>query len=89
MFNVVALFLFTEIYFFPEMYRYASYWVIQIYTTTGYGDIVAKSFGEIIMCIMIMILSKMQVVFIMGHLTSTQTNKRVLQEAYEEKLEVI
>ncbi|KAI7795656.1 hypothetical protein IRJ41_002465 [Triplophysa rosa] len=79
----------TEIYFFPEMYRYAFYWVIQIYTTTGYGDLVAKTFGEMILCIMIMILSKMQVVFIMGHLTSTQTNKRVLQEAYEEKLETI
>ncbi|KAA0712102.1 hypothetical protein E1301_Tti022046 [Triplophysa tibetana] len=71
------------------MYGYASYWVIQIYTTTGYGDIVAKSFGEMIMCIIIMIMSKMQVVFIMGHLASTQTNKRVLQEAYEEKLETI
>ncbi|KAA0712111.1 hypothetical protein E1301_Tti022045 [Triplophysa tibetana] len=78
-----------EIYFFPKMYGYASYWVIQIYTTTGYGDIVAKSFGEMIMCIIIMIMSKMQVVFIMGHLASTQTNKRVLQEAYEEKLETI
>lgn len=36
-----------------------------------------------------MILSKMQVSYNMGLLSSTQTNKQSLQVAYEEKLQVL
>ncbi|XP_051533343.1 uncharacterized protein LOC127428788 [Myxocyprinus asiaticus] len=79
----------TEIYSFPEMYRYATYLVLQIYTTTGYGDIKAANLEEIIVFVMLMILAKIQVNYKMGLLTSTQTNKRALQVAYEEKLETI
>ncbi len=71
------------------MYRYATYWILQIYTTTGYGDITASNFLEMIACVMIMILSKVQVIHKMGLLIATQTNKMTLQEAFEEKLQVI
>ncbi|KAK7130607.1 hypothetical protein R3I94_015923 [Phoxinus phoxinus] len=79
----------TEIYDFTEMYRYATYWLLQIYTTTGYGDIKATNFGEVIACVMLMILSKIQVVYKIGLLIATQTNKRTRQEAFEEKLQTI
>lgn len=82
-------FSFTEVYDFTEMYRYATYWILQIYTTTGYGDITASNFLEMIACVMIMILSKIQVIHKMGLLIATQTNKMTLQEAFEEKLQVI
>ncbi|XP_067280826.1 cyclic nucleotide-gated cation channel alpha-3-like isoform X2 [Pseudorasbora parva] len=79
----------TEIYAFTEMYRYATYWIIQIYTTTGYGDIKATNLGEVIACVMLMILSRIQVVYKIGLLIATQTNKRTRQEAFEEKLQTI
>ncbi|KTF86113.1 hypothetical protein cypCar_00012348 [Cyprinus carpio] len=79
----------TEFYDFTEMYRYATYWILQIYTTTGYGDITASNFGEMIACVMIMILSKSQVIYKMGLLVAAQTNKMTLQEAFEEKLQTI
>ncbi|XP_043094879.1 uncharacterized protein LOC122345115 [Puntigrus tetrazona] len=79
----------TEVYDFTEMYRYATYWILQIYTTTGYGDIRASNLLEMSACVMIMILSKIQVVYKMGLLIATQTNKMTLQEAFEEKLQTI
>ncbi|XP_050966558.1 uncharacterized protein LOC127165725 [Labeo rohita] len=79
----------TEVYDFTEMYRYATYWILQIYTTTGYGDISASNLGEMIACVMIMILCKIQVIYKMGLLVATQTNKMTLQEAFEEKLQTI
>uniref|UniRef100_A0A8C1Y911 Cyclic nucleotide-gated potassium channel n=1 Tax=Cyprinus carpio TaxID=7962 RepID=A0A8C1Y911_CYPCA len=82
-------FSFAEFYDFTEMYRYATYWILQIYTTTGYGDITASNFGEMIACVMIMILSKSQVIYKMGLLVAAQTNKMTLQEAFEEKLQTI
>lgn len=86
--NLFFLF-FAEIYDFTEMYRYATYWLLQIYTTTGYGDIKATNVGEVMACVMLMILSKIQVVYKIGLLIATQTNKRTRQEAFEEKLQVI
>uniref|UniRef100_A0A673L3B5 Cyclic nucleotide-gated potassium channel n=1 Tax=Sinocyclocheilus rhinocerous TaxID=307959 RepID=A0A673L3B5_9TELE len=79
----------TEVYDFTDMYRYATYWILQIYTTTGYGDITASNLAEMIACVMIMILSKIQVIYKMGLLVATQTNKMTLQEAFEEKLQTI
>ncbi|XP_059400985.1 cyclic nucleotide-gated cation channel alpha-3-like [Carassius carassius] len=79
----------TEIHDFTELYRYATYLILQIYTTTGYGDITASNFGEMIACVMIMILSKIQVIYKMGLLVAAQTNKMTLQEAFEEKLQTI
>ncbi|XP_073695562.1 cyclic nucleotide-gated cation channel alpha-3-like [Garra rufa] len=79
----------TEVYDFTEMYRYATYWILQIYTTTGYGDISASNLGEMIACVAIMILCKVQVIYKMGLLVATQTNKMTLQEAFEEKLQTI
>lgn len=83
-----VIFSFAEVYDFTEMYRYATYWILQIYTTTGYGDISASNLGEMIACVMIMILCKIQVIYKMGLLVATQTNKMTLQEAFEEKLQV-
>lgn len=80
---------FAEIYDFTEMYRYATYWLLQIYTTTGYGDIKPTNLGEVTALVMLMILSKIQVVYKIGLLIATQTNKRTRQEAFEEKLQVI
>ncbi|XP_048022697.1 uncharacterized protein LOC125253005 isoform X2 [Megalobrama amblycephala] len=79
----------TEIYDFTEMYRYATYWLLQIYTTTGYGDIKATHFGEVMACVLLMILSKIQVIYKIGLLVATQTNKITKQEAFEEKLQTI
>lgn len=71
------------------MYRYAVYWIIQIYTTVGFGDILSLNLGEVMACTFIMILSKMQVIYKMGLLIATQTNKNTLQVAFEAKLQVI
>ncbi|ROJ62455.1 Cyclic nucleotide-gated cation channel subunit A, partial [Anabarilius grahami] len=79
----------TEIYDFTEMYRYATYWLLQIYTTTGYGDIKATHIGEVMACVLLMILSKIQVIYKIGLLIATQTNKITRQEAFEEKLQTI
>uniref|UniRef100_A0A4W4EST5 Cyclic nucleotide-binding domain-containing protein n=1 Tax=Electrophorus electricus TaxID=8005 RepID=A0A4W4EST5_ELEEL len=78
-----------EIYFFPDIYRYAVYWALSTYTTTGYGDVTAYTIGEVIFSILIIIMSTVQVHYNMGLISSTQTNKESLKVAYEEKLQTI
>ncbi|XP_056327370.1 uncharacterized protein LOC130239988 [Danio aesculapii] len=78
-----------EITDFTEMYRYAVYWIVQIYTTVGFGDILSLNLGEVTACTVIMILSKIQVIYKMGLLIATQTNKNTLQVAFEAKLQTI
>ncbi|XP_072518578.1 cyclic nucleotide-gated cation channel alpha-3-like [Salminus brasiliensis] len=78
-----------DIYFFPEVYRYAVYWALATYTTTGYGDIKPITFREVIFAIFIMILLKIHVNYNMGRISSTQTNNQSAQVAFEEKLQTI
>ncbi|XP_073775300.1 cyclic nucleotide-gated cation channel alpha-3-like isoform X4 [Danio rerio] len=78
-----------EISDFSEMYKYAVYWIVQIYTTVGFGDILSLNLGEVMACTFIMILSKIQVIYKMGLLIATQTNKNTLQVAFEAKLQTI
>uniref|UniRef100_A0A8C7JK48 Cyclic nucleotide-gated potassium channel n=1 Tax=Oncorhynchus kisutch TaxID=8019 RepID=A0A8C7JK48_ONCKI len=79
----------TEVFYLPDIYTYSVYWTLATYTTTGYGDIRAVTYRELLFSILIMILSKMQVSYNMGLLSSTQTNKQSLQVAYEEKLQAV
>uniref|UniRef100_A0A674CGT8 Cyclic nucleotide-gated potassium channel n=1 Tax=Salmo trutta TaxID=8032 RepID=A0A674CGT8_SALTR len=79
----------TEVFYLPDIYTYSVYWTLATYTTTGYGDIRAVTYREMLFSILIMILSKMQVSYNMGLLSSTQTNKQSLQVAYEEKLQAV
>uniref|UniRef100_A0A8C7QKT3 Cyclic nucleotide-binding domain-containing protein n=1 Tax=Oncorhynchus mykiss TaxID=8022 RepID=A0A8C7QKT3_ONCMY len=79
----------TEVFYLPDIYTYSVYWTLATYTTTGYGDIRAVTYRELLFSVLIMILSKMQVSYNMGLLSSTQTNKQSLQVAYEEKLQAV
>ncbi|KAI4878623.1 hypothetical protein NFI96_015444 [Prochilodus magdalenae] len=78
-----------DMHSYPDIYRYAVYWTLTTYTTTGYGDVVPQMFREVIFVIFLMILSKMQVIYNTGLLSSTQTNHKLLQVAYEDKLQTL
>lgn len=76
-------------FYYTTKYLYGAYWTLATYTTTGYGDIRPRRFDEMLFTILVMIVAKMHVIYNMGILSSSQTNKQSLQVAFEEKLQVM
>ncbi|XP_048123427.1 uncharacterized protein LOC125310242 isoform X2 [Alosa alosa] len=78
-----------EASYFVKKYMYGAYWTLATYTTTGFGDFRPRNFGEMLFTIFLMIIAKMHVIYNMGVLSSSQTNKQSLQVAFEEKLQAV
>ncbi|XP_072051053.1 potassium voltage-gated channel unc-103-like isoform X2 [Amphiura filiformis] len=70
-----------------ERYTDSIYWCVATITSTGYGDITAHSFEEMLFASFVMILGQLLVGTVLGNIASTLANRDNQRVAYEKELE--